>query len=80
MGTPAPRSHMGRLLVDPDRCLGYGFCEERTPRAFRVGDDGISQVLGNPDRVNPDLINEIEAARRDCPTQAIRWEAIQDET
>jgi ferredoxin len=76
MGAPAA----GRLLVDQDRCLGYGHCEERTPRVFRVGDDGISQVLGHPDLADPDLMSEIEAARRDCPTQAIRWDPVQHDS
>ena len=54
--------------VDHDRCVGSGNCEFWSPATFRVSDDGVAVVVGDPaaDR------EAVESAEQHCPTRAIR--------
>ncbi len=51
--------------VDPDLCVGAAMCIAIAPDVFELGNDGISQVVGEGE---DDLLRE---AAEECPAQAI---------
>jgi ferredoxin len=58
-----------RVVVDRDRCEGYGRCAETAPEVFELRDDGQSHVLlAHP---GEELRARVERAARRCPRQAI---------
>lgn len=57
-----------RVEVDVQRCFGSGDCELALPEAFRVGDDGISEVLPGASEVPVQRLEQVALA---CPTGAI---------
>ena len=59
-----------RVVVDRDRCEGYGRCAETAPEVFELRDDGQSHAL--LDRPGEELRGKVERAVRLCPRQAIR--------
>jgi ferredoxin len=59
-----------RVVVDRDRCEGYGRCAETAPEVFELRDDGQSHVLVDPP--GEELRDKVERAVRLCPRQAIR--------
>ncbi|WHU45827.1 ferredoxin [Gordonia sp. L191] len=61
-----------RIKVDMGRCSGLGLCEAEAPDHFEIGDDGQLTVLSF-DVTDRDR-EEVEAAVRTCPTQAITIE------
>lgn len=58
-----------RAKVDRDLCIGCGMCEEICPEVFKLGDDGISEVVGSCD--DADCCEEAEES---CPAAAITLE------
>ena len=59
-----------RVVVDRDRCEGYGRCAETAPELFELRDDDQSHPL--VDRPAEGLREKVERAARLCPRQAIR--------
>lgn len=59
-----------KVVVDTDRCVGHGVCEQVAPDIFAVGDDAISQVLVDP--VPGDRRAAVAEAVASCPSQALR--------
>jgi len=57
-----------KIVVDADTCIGCGTCEGIAPEYFKVGDDGISEVIKQYDEKDKDII---EDAVDSCPSQAI---------
>jgi ferredoxin len=58
-----------RASIDPDRCIGSTECNRIAPEAFRLDPErGVSFVLEGVQGVP---VDSLEAAVRDCPTQAI---------
>jgi ferredoxin len=57
-------------VVDADTCTGCGLCEQIAPNTFRVGDEGISEVI-DPQGDDEQTIQE---AIDSCPVQAISWQ------
>ena len=57
-----------RIEVDRDRCVGSGNCEFWAPSVFRVTDDGVATVVGDPASGS----EAVESAAEHCPTLAIR--------
>ena len=58
-----------KVIVDADRCEGYGRCVEVAPEVFALNDDGMSTViLAEP---GEELRPRVEQAVRLCPRQAI---------
>lgn len=63
-----------RISVDVDLCQGYGNCVIASPTTFDLDDDGLVVALK---RTAPESErDEIEAAARSCPVDAI---TIEDE-
>jgi ferredoxin len=61
--------------VDNGRCEFYGICQMEAPQVFRLGNDGR---LRYRTRFPEQLMEEVKAAARHCPMQAIElrgWEA-----
>lgn len=61
---------MAYAEVVPNRCEGFGFCEEVAGEVFQVNDDGNVLILQQP--VPEHLKAAAEAAVRACPVAAIR--------
>ncbi len=56
--------------VDESLCTGCGLCEEICPDVFKLGEDGISHVVGDCE-ANIDCCQE---AAESCPVGAITIE------
>jgi ferredoxin len=57
-----------RPTVDEDLCIGCGRCEETCPAVFRLGDDGVSHVIGSDRCAEAGCC---EDAADECPVDAI---------
>lgn len=57
------------VRVDEWLCAGHARCEEVAPELFRVNDDGLAEVLQQPD--SEELWGKAEEAALACPVQAI---------
>ena len=59
-----------RIEIDTDLCQGHGVCEVEAEDVFQVDDQGNMTVL----QLTPsaDLHDDVRAAAKYCPTQAIR--------
>jgi ferredoxin len=58
-----------KIIVDYDRCEGYGRCVEIAPEIFALNDDGQSYVVA--ERLEAEMRPQIEQAVRLCPRQAL---------
>lgn len=58
-----------RIIVDYDRCEGYGRCVEIAPDIFALNDDGQSSVIAA--RLTEEMRPRIEQAVRLCPRLAL---------
>ena len=58
------------IIVDKDKCAGFGVCENIIPEVFRVGDDGRTHVL--TDDLTESVRVDLEASVTECPRQALR--------
>jgi len=54
------------VVIDRTLCIGSGTCEALAPGLFRVGDDGIAELISGD--VDPATAEE---AVRSCPSGAI---------
>lgn len=61
---------MPKPKVDKEKCIGCGTCVALAAGAFKLGDDGKSEVV-NP---SGDSKETIQSAIDACPVQAISWE------
>jgi ferredoxin len=64
-----------RLEVDPDICMGMGYCARTAPALFELDDDGVVRLVG-ADPVGPvDVPEEHRSAAGEatglCPSGAI---------
>ena len=62
-----------RIAVDRDLCEGNAICMKVCPEVFVVDDDDQAKIL--IEEPSEDLREQVEAAVRRCPRQAL---AIQD--
>lgn len=58
-----------RVVVDRDLCEGNAVCMKVCPDVFVVGDDDQARVL--IEEPSEDLRDQVEAAVRRCPRQAL---------
>jgi ferredoxin len=58
-----------RIKVDYDRCESHGECMMYAPDVFELRDDDLLYVL--QEEPPGDLLGDVVAAARSCPTQAI---------
>ncbi len=66
-----------RAEVDHDMCIGYAECSRVAPTAFRLNDANQSEVIPAAAGVTDE---DLMAAARECPANAIRLLAGEDET
>jgi ferredoxin len=61
-----------KVVVDVSLCNLHGLCLEIAPEVFKIGDDGVLQVLNEtpPDHLRA----KVDRAVRECPTGAISIE------
>lgn len=59
-----------KLAVNNLLCDGYGKCERIAPELFKLDEDGVAQVLV-PGELNPQQIEDAQAAINLCPVNAI---------
>ncbi len=57
-------------VVDQDTCTGCGLCEQIAPNTFRLGDDGIAEVVD----AQGDDEDTIQEAIDSCPVEALSWQ------
>ena len=57
-----------RAIVDQERCIGCGLCEETMPDVFQLGDYTASVVAPS---ILADRLTSLKIAARDCPVEAI---------
>lgn len=60
-----------KIVIDEQRCMGNGVCASVLPAVFGVTDEGVAELLAEPDDATWDVVREAE---RLCPTQAISIE------
>jgi ferredoxin len=59
-----------RVIVDTEKCAGFGVCENIIPEVYQVGDDGLTHVL--TEELTEDMRVDLEASVAECPRQALR--------
>ena len=61
-----------KVVVDMNVCNLHGLCIEAAPEVFKIGDNGVLQVLNE---TPPESLRaKVEKAARECPTGAISIE------
>ncbi len=61
-----------KVIVDRELCQGHAVCMGESPKHFRVGEDGVLQVI--KETVTDEERAKVEDAVKYCPTQALRLE------
>lgn len=61
-----------RVRLEEDRCMGAGVCAQLAPEVFRVGDEGISEIL--VEYVQGSLVVKVREAVARCPTSSLALE------
>lgn len=57
-----------------ETCIGCGLCPEICPEVFRMGDDGLAEVI--VDEIPEDALDSAREAAERCPVEAI--EIVED--
>ncbi len=60
---------MAKVKVDASVCVGCGLCEQLCPEVFKLGSDGVIQVIGL--KCAEHNLSEISGQ---CPVDAIKIE------
>ncbi|MCL4553732.1 MAG: ferredoxin [Actinobacteria bacterium] len=58
-----------KAVIDKDRCVGCGECEEYCPEAFRVDESGIAIFFA--EEMGAELYGTIRDCADICPVEAI---------
>ena len=66
------KEFMMNARVDSDLCTGCGLCVDTCPDVFRMGEDDVAVVIGEP--VPSGAKDTCQEAADDCPTEAISIE------
>lgn len=61
-----------KAFVDRDTCIGCGLCESICPEVFKMGDEGVSEVI--VDEIPDSLLESAKEAEEQCPVGAIKIE------
>jgi ferredoxin len=58
------------IFVDDEKCISCGLCEENLPRYFELVDGKVRIKKAEAESGDED---ELEAARQDCPGEALGY-------
>ena len=58
-----------RITLDRVACTGHGLCRDIAPTVFRIGEDGLAELL--TEEVAPALARDVAEAVKCCPDNAI---------
>lgn len=56
-----------KVDIDRDGCIGCGECEEICPEVFHIAEDGLSEIISEPDGVE----DKVSQAAGACPVEVI---------
>ncbi|HVQ94927.1 MAG TPA: ferredoxin [Mycobacteriales bacterium] len=59
-----------KVIIDPDKCCGYGECVATAPGLFEIGDDNRAHLLRDGELSGPDAELARDASYS-CPVEAI---------
>lgn len=59
-----------KVIVDPDKCCGYGECVAVAPELFVIGDDNRAHLLQGPELSGAEA-EQARMASYSCPVEAI---------
>ena len=65
-----------RIRIDSDICTGHGRCYMLAPDVFDTDDSGYGVVIES--EVRPELLEQAESARQNCPERAIFIDEVTD--
>lgn len=71
------RTRKAVLSIDRDVCGGMGLCEAMHPTLFRLGADGVGEVL-KTELDDPGELAAARAVRDCCPTEAVLLRTLAD--
>lgn len=54
-----------------DGCIGCGLCAGTCPKVFMIGNDGLAQVIAQPE---PEKYDDVQTAADNCPVSVIHVE------
>lgn len=57
-----------KVTIDRSGCISCGICESICPKVFRLDDEGLAEVLNQPDESSE---TGAAQAATDCPTAVI---------
>ena len=58
-----------KALLDRENCISCGLCIETCPEVFRMGDDGVAEVI--EEEVPAELVDKAVEAEEGCPVSVI---------
>jgi ferredoxin len=59
---------MPKLIIDKEKCMGFGVCVSLCPQMFKLNNEGKSEVI------DQNASCDYQKAIDSCPTQAISLE------
>jgi ferredoxin len=57
-----------KVTIDRSGCISCGICESICPRVYRLDDEGLAEVVNQPDESSETAAAQ---AATDCPTAVI---------
>ena len=58
-----------KVEIDREGCISCGLCAATCPEVFDIADDGLAEVVSEPNEENTDSVKE---AAENCPVSVIK--------